>query len=591
VTISTETRKAGPYSCNGSQTVFSFAFRVFASSEVVVTLADANGVETVLVLNTHYTVSLNADQDANPGGSVTTIGASSPYASGNTITLTSDVADTQGVDLPSGGPWSATVVERALDRLTVLVQQVRLLVTGALRQPVSDAVAIGALPTKTARLGKFLAFDGTNGDPIAADSVTGVPVTAFMQTVLDDTTAAAARTTLGLNDGMSTGSIIDAKGDIIVGTADNTPARKAVGTNGQIIVAASGQSDGLIWTDYSREPLNVNPNFSVDMGWSGSAATVAASVGGLNQIGLDGWSGYGINPSGAGAGTFTMQQVADPDYASRKALKISCTVADVTVSAGDRYFVYTAIEGYDAADLNIGTASASSLTVMFQFKSSKPGTYGVSIRNSAVNRSYIGTITVADTAVHDYSVTLTLDTSGTWLYTNGQGLLFTLCLMSGSTFQSTAGSWQAGDFVTTSAQVNFMDSNTNVAYLGRVHVIPGGVALSYAKQNYDAILAKCQRYYERGGAWDTTTADQEFRAPYTGGVSWPVRFAVTKRAAPSVTVYAQFSGSAGQWRDQSGGADLACTVPTVSVSGFISQASTNDASQYGFTWVANARLS
>lgn len=42
-------------------------------------------------------------------------------------------------------------------------------------------------------------------------------------------------------------SLIDAKGDLLVGTADNTVARKAVGSNGKVLVADSGQSDGLKW--------------------------------------------------------------------------------------------------------------------------------------------------------------------------------------------------------------------------------------------------------------------------------------------------------------------------------------------------------
>lgn len=44
-------------------------------------------------------------------------------------------------------------------------------------------------------------------------------------------------------------SLIDAKGDLLVGTADNTVARKAVGSNGKVLVADSGQSDGLKWGD------------------------------------------------------------------------------------------------------------------------------------------------------------------------------------------------------------------------------------------------------------------------------------------------------------------------------------------------------
>ena len=42
-------------------------------------------------------------------------------------------------------------------------------------------------------------------------------------------------------------SIVDAKGDLIVGTADNTVARLAVGTNGHTLVAKSSEATGLAW--------------------------------------------------------------------------------------------------------------------------------------------------------------------------------------------------------------------------------------------------------------------------------------------------------------------------------------------------------
>jgi hypothetical protein len=43
-------------------------------------------------------------------------------------------------------------------------------------------------------------------------------------------------------------SIVDAKGDLIVGTADNTVARLAVGTNGHTLVADSGAATGLAYS-------------------------------------------------------------------------------------------------------------------------------------------------------------------------------------------------------------------------------------------------------------------------------------------------------------------------------------------------------
>lgn len=46
---------------------------------------------------------------------------------------------------------------------------------------------------------------------------------------------------------ISDGGLIDAKGDLIVGSADDTPARLAVGTNGHVLTADSGETLGVKW--------------------------------------------------------------------------------------------------------------------------------------------------------------------------------------------------------------------------------------------------------------------------------------------------------------------------------------------------------
>lgn len=55
-------------------------------------------------------------------------------------------------------------------------------------------------------------------------------------------------------------TIVDAKGDLIAATAADTPARLAVGTNGQVLTADSAEATGLKWTTISVAPL---PAFSV----------------------------------------------------------------------------------------------------------------------------------------------------------------------------------------------------------------------------------------------------------------------------------------------------------------------------------------
>lgn len=83
---------------------------------------------------------------------------------------------------------------------------------GEVRAAITAATEI---PTQTGNAGKFLTTDGTNSSWGTPDAV--------------------AKT------------LIDAKGDLIVGSADNTPARLAVGTNGQILIADSTQAGGVKW--------------------------------------------------------------------------------------------------------------------------------------------------------------------------------------------------------------------------------------------------------------------------------------------------------------------------------------------------------
>ena len=76
MTISTTDRKAGPFDGNDVTVAFPFTFKVFSTADLYVVKADtATGNETVLVLDSDFTVSLNADQDVNPGGTLTMLTA------------------------------------------------------------------------------------------------------------------------------------------------------------------------------------------------------------------------------------------------------------------------------------------------------------------------------------------------------------------------------------------------------------------------------------------------------------------------------------------------------------------------------------
>lgn len=172
MTISTQNRTAGPFAGNGVTAAFPFTFKVFQASDLkVVRRVDSTEVETVLVLNTNYTVALNPNQNANPGGIVTLTGA---LAVGQTLTVTTELAYLQQTELTNQGGFYPQVITNALDRQTVFSQQLAQAVSRALKYPLSDTGIDPTLPGKNALRGRVLAFHETTGQPIAGPTTTSV---------------------------------------------------------------------------------------------------------------------------------------------------------------------------------------------------------------------------------------------------------------------------------------------------------------------------------------------------------------------------------------------------------------------------------
>lgn len=136
MTINSTTRKAGPFVGTGTVSAFPFGFKVFQASDLfVVRLNVSAAVEQTLVLNSDYSVTLNPDQNSNPGGVVTLL--TGALASGYTLTLTSDVPDTQPTDLTNQGGFYPEVINDALDRATIQIQQLQEKMDRTITAPIS----------------------------------------------------------------------------------------------------------------------------------------------------------------------------------------------------------------------------------------------------------------------------------------------------------------------------------------------------------------------------------------------------------------------------------------------------------------------
>jgi hypothetical protein len=158
MTISTTASRIS-YNGNGVTTVFSFPYRFLANGHLVVLSVSAAGVETTKVLSTDYTLT-GAGDDA--GGSVTMLAAP---ASGTRLIIYRDTGITQETDYISGDPFPAETHERALDRLTMIAQEIGSDADRAIKVPVGDSSSLSTtLPAAANRLDKFIVFDAATGE-------------------------------------------------------------------------------------------------------------------------------------------------------------------------------------------------------------------------------------------------------------------------------------------------------------------------------------------------------------------------------------------------------------------------------------------
>jgi hypothetical protein len=75
-------------------------------------------------------------------------------------------------------------------------------------------------------------------------------------------------------------AIVDAKGDLIAATANDTPARLAVGTNGQVLTADSTAATGLAWAAATSGGYTQIASTSI----AGSSTSIGSIAGTYNKL-------------------------------------------------------------------------------------------------------------------------------------------------------------------------------------------------------------------------------------------------------------------------------------------------------------------
>jgi hypothetical protein len=318
-------------------------------------------------------------------------------------------------------------------------------------------------------------------------------------------------------------------GGAVDGTAVGTTTRSTVkataldlGLSTQSVAIGQGDSSSI-------KNRIINGAMVIDQRNAGASFSSSAN----NVYNLDRF--YNQNNS---AGTrFSVQQNAGsvtPPAGFTNYLGVTSTSAYSVVSQ-DVIGIGQRIEGYNIADLDWGTANAKTITISFWVRSSLTGTFGGSLTNGAPTRFYPFTYTISSANTWEQkSITITGDTTGTWLTTSDTGISLLFNLGTGSDYTGPAGAWtSATDYAPTGA-VSVVGTNGATFYITGVQLEVGSQVTSFDFRAYGTELALCQRYYEVFAVGTGSPNNVLLSGVLTGSnCSSTAYFKTTKRATPS----------------------------------------------------------
>lgn len=182
-------RLAGPFIGDGSgQKVFTFGFLIFDEGDVSVSVADEeNALPRSLTLGEDFSVQMNEDQAATPGGTITLL--ADGLAKGAVLAIGSSVPYTQTLTLTNYTRFPPERITRELDRIVVQIQQLKSESDRALKTDETDTQTAAELKEKLlkaaesaftvasqkAEEAKAYAQEAANSAQFAADTVADLP--------------------------------------------------------------------------------------------------------------------------------------------------------------------------------------------------------------------------------------------------------------------------------------------------------------------------------------------------------------------------------------------------------------------------------
>jgi len=254
MTVSTTTARVS-YAGNGSTTTFNIGFYFLADSHLKVILRAADGTETVKTLTTDYTVS----GSGNPSGGLITM-LTAP-ATGQTLVILRNAPQTQDVDYQPNDPFPATTHEQALDKLTMIAQQLQNDVNRSLKIAETDSTNLTTtVPTSTLRANKALVFGADGALTISDDDYNDqlADVTAQASAAASSASAAATSASGAATSASSASTSATSAGSSATAAAASAAAAAASAASGMYSAVQDKSSNYTVVVGDAGDLLRVS---------------------------------------------------------------------------------------------------------------------------------------------------------------------------------------------------------------------------------------------------------------------------------------------------------------------------------------------
>jgi hypothetical protein len=557
-----------------------------SSSASSASTSATNASNSASAAATSATNASNSATSASTSASSASTSATAASGSASSASTSASNASTSETNAASSASSASTSASTATTQAGIATTQAGLASTSASNAATSETNAAASASTATTQ-----ATNASNSASAAATSATNASNSASAAAT-SETNAANSATTAASYTPSQTGN----SGKFLTtnGTATSWAAVDALpsqtGNSGKYLTtngtAASWEAVSTPLSSVFRNRI-INGHMVIDQRNAGASVTQTTGI----VYTVDRWRTIGSVTS-----KFTVQQNAGlvtPPAGFRNYLRVTSSAA-TTPASGDSYRVEQAIEGYNIADLDFGTANAKTITASFWVRSSLTGTFGGALWNVDATRAYVFSYTISAADTWEYkTVTIAGDTSGTWNSVNGQGLVFQFSIGAGSNNLATAGSWGSTFKTGVTGQVNVVGTSGATFYITGVQLEAGSVATSFDYENFSVTLQKCQRYYCKTFATGTAPAQNIGAAGSIGFISQAVqpwdamwRFPVEMRVLPSTIVTFSTNQAGANW---SLNTDAPTATPlNIGSSGLAIRASTPGAAGRGYSLHATA---